>query len=94
MKEIRMRWLTSMGLKLCFAAAVVASGVSPCAAGDPKVTAATQVWRVVDTATGAAYYAQSIEAGWFAVGGFTSGTGTVTYTPTQTPQVSRIESGV
>jgi hypothetical protein len=93
MKQVRMRRLTSAALKVGFAVAVVVSVVSPCAAGDPKVTAATQVWRVVDTATGATYYAQSIEAGWFAVGGFTSGMGTVTYAPTQTPQASHIESG-
>jgi hypothetical protein len=86
-----MRKLSSAGLRLCFAAAVVVAGVSPCAA---RVTATTQIWRVVDTETGMTYYAQSIEASWGAFGNVFSagGMGTVTYTPTQTPEASHIES--
>jgi hypothetical protein len=90
-----MKRLSSAGSKLCFAATLVVCGVSPCAARDPKVTAATQVWRVVDTVTGVTHYAQSIEAGWFAMGGglfSANGSGTVTYTPTQAPEASHIAS--
>ncbi len=77
-----------MGLRLCFAAALF--GVLPCAARYPKITTATQIWRVVDTASGVARYAQSIEAGWLAVGDGLLGVGTVTYTPTQTPEASHV----
>lgn len=60
----------AVGLRLFFAAAVVVvSGVSPCAARGPKVTADTQIWRVVDKETGAIHYAQSIEAEWYLLGG-------------------------
>jgi len=91
----RVRTLGSLGTEVWIAVAAMLVTAPPCAGRDPKLTAATQIWRVVDAASGHTYYAQSIEAGWFAMGGglfSANGTGTVTYMPTQTPEPSRLGS--
>jgi hypothetical protein len=58
---------SSLRLRFYFAAGVLLSGIFPCAAA--KLTAATQIWRVTDTANNVTYYAESIETGWFAMSG-------------------------
>ena len=88
MKVVSTRGLSSATrLGLCVATLLV-SAVSPCAARD-KVTANTWIWRIV-VGTDVTHYAQSIEASWASDTALAFGT--VTYTPTQTPEKSHIES--